>query len=148
MKEVIEILEEKKVIEVNGMKFTVNHELDKYDNVILFPEKLKRANENIAKYGLPKEIEEELLLRKQQKAFWTKGILTQPNVDTNTFVLVSTDKDSLIQTQYPVTVVSAETLAKLVKNYWNSMAQVHIKPKTLDENETEYDLIDVNWRTW
>ena len=105
--------------------------LENLKGKVLFPEKLKRANENIAKYGLPKEIEEERLLRKQQKAFWTKGILTQASMDTKTFVLVSTDEKKLIQTQYPVTVASAETLTKLVKSYWNGMAQVHIKPKTL-----------------
>ena len=142
------IAEAQEIVVDKKKGFTINHELDKYDNVVLFPERLQRANEMIAKHGIPKPWAEERLLRKQQKAFWTKGILAQADADTNTFVLVSTDEKSLIQTQYPVTVASAETLTKLVKSYWNGMAQVHIKPKTLDENETEYDLIDVNWRTW
>ena len=137
-----------KTIEVAAPDFSINHELDKYEDIIMFPEKLQRANEMIERYGLPKKLEERLLLRKQQKAFWTKGILTQADADKNTFVLLTTDEDGLTKNAYPITVVLPETLTKLVKNYWNGIAQVHIKPKTLDENETEYDLIDVNWRTW
>ena len=137
-----------KTIEVEAPDFSINHELDKYEDVIMFPEKLQRANEMIERYGLPKKLEERLLLRKKQKAFWTKGILTQADADKNTFVLLATDEDGLTKNAYPITVVLPETLTKLVKNYWNGIAQVHIKPKTLDENETEYDLIDVNWRTW
>ena len=137
-----------KTIEVETSDFNINHELDKYEDVIMFPEKLQRANEMIERYGLPKKLEERLLLRKKQKAFWTKGILTQADADKNTFVLVAIGEDGLTETAYTIAVVLPETLTKLVKNYWNSTAQVHIKPKVLDENETEYDLIDVNWRTW
>ena len=137
-----------KTIEVAAPDFSINHELDKYEDIIMFPEKLQRANEMIERYGLPKKLEERLLLRKKQKAFWTKGILTQADADKNTFVLVAIGEDGLTETAYTIAVVLPETLTKLVKNYWNSTAQVHIKPKVLDENETEYDLIDVNWRTW
>jgi hypothetical protein len=34
---------------------TLNTELDKYREVVLFPEKVKLANEMLKKYGLPKE---------------------------------------------------------------------------------------------
>jgi hypothetical protein len=34
---------------------TLNTELDKYSGKILFPEKVKTANEILKKYGLPKE---------------------------------------------------------------------------------------------
>ena len=141
-------IEKEDVLEYNPLGIRINHDLDKYDNTVVAPQKLAEANEMLAKYGLPKTWEEERLLRKQQKAFWTKGILTQADADKNTFVLLATDEDGLTKNAYPITVVLPETLTKLVKNYWNGIAQVHIKPKTLDENETEYDLIDVNWRTW
>ena len=37
---------------------TIDESLNKYDGIILFPEKLKRANESLKKSGLPKEITE------------------------------------------------------------------------------------------
>ncbi|PIY10121.1 MAG: hypothetical protein COZ18_06685 [Flexibacter sp. CG_4_10_14_3_um_filter_32_15] len=37
-----------------------NPELDKYDNVVLFPEKVKKAKEHIAKVGMPKAYYEQL----------------------------------------------------------------------------------------
>lgn len=34
----------------------IDKSLNKYDNVVLFPEKLAKANEELKKYGLPKEL--------------------------------------------------------------------------------------------
>ena len=90
-----------KTIEVETSDFNINHELDKYEDIIMFPEKLQRANEMIEKYGLPKKLEERFLLRKKQKAFWTKGILTQADADKNTFVLVAIGEDGLTETERP-----------------------------------------------
>jgi hypothetical protein len=35
------------------IKVTIDESLDKYDNMVLFPEKLKRANEILKKTGHP-----------------------------------------------------------------------------------------------
>lgn len=32
----------------------IDHLLDKYDNIVLFPKKLEKANENLKKSGFPK----------------------------------------------------------------------------------------------
>lgn len=47
----------KTMIDLNDKKVPVvriDPSLDKYDNVVLFPEKLKKANENLKKSGFPK----------------------------------------------------------------------------------------------
>lgn len=44
------------ILEINEKKvpaIRIDHALDKYDNVILFPEKLVKANEKIKKSGAP-----------------------------------------------------------------------------------------------
>jgi hypothetical protein len=46
---------------------TIDTELDADDEKILFPEKLKKANETIRKFGLPKEVQEDLDRRKREK---------------------------------------------------------------------------------
>ncbi len=37
-----------------------NPELDKYDDIVLFPEKVKKGRETIARIGMPKEYYEQL----------------------------------------------------------------------------------------
>lgn len=47
----------KNMIELNVKKIPavrIDHSLDKYDNVVLFPEKLAKANEQLKKAGFPK----------------------------------------------------------------------------------------------
>ena len=63
------ILELKRPIDI------INPELDKYDAIDSFPEKTQRARENIAKYGLPKEWQEEYDKIIREKSFWIDGIL-------------------------------------------------------------------------
>ena len=44
------------ILEINEKKvpaIRIDHALDEYDNVILFPEKLVKANEKIKKSGAP-----------------------------------------------------------------------------------------------
>ena len=44
------------ILEINEKKvpaIRIDHALDKYDNVILFPEKLVKSNEKIKKSGAP-----------------------------------------------------------------------------------------------
>ena len=46
----------KTLLEVNKKKIPavrIDRELDKYDNVILFPDKLAKANEQLKKSGFP-----------------------------------------------------------------------------------------------
>lgn len=38
-------------------KIIYDKKLDKFENVILFPDAVKRAKETLAKIGLPKELE-------------------------------------------------------------------------------------------
>jgi hypothetical protein len=52
---------------LKNYKVTLDTELDANDEKILFPEKLKKANETIRKYGLPKEVQEDLDRRKEEK---------------------------------------------------------------------------------
>ena len=37
------------------MKIKINHSLNAYDQMVLFPEKLKKANEVLEKFGLPEQ---------------------------------------------------------------------------------------------
>ncbi len=46
---------------------TINPELNKYEDVILFPEKLKKAKAHIAKVGMPKEYYEQIAKQKEEK---------------------------------------------------------------------------------
>ncbi|PIY08823.1 MAG: hypothetical protein COZ18_10365 [Flexibacter sp. CG_4_10_14_3_um_filter_32_15] len=51
---------------LKNYKFTIDTELEADDEKILFPEKLRKANETIKKVGLPKEVQEELDRRKKE----------------------------------------------------------------------------------
>ncbi|HXL56552.1 MAG TPA: hypothetical protein VN958_09865 [Chitinophagaceae bacterium] len=47
----------KTILEINKKKVPavrIDSSLDKYDNVVLFPEKLEKANEKLKKSGFPK----------------------------------------------------------------------------------------------
>jgi hypothetical protein len=47
----------KTMLEINKKKIPavrIDRELDKYDNVVLFPEKLAKANQQLNKSGFPK----------------------------------------------------------------------------------------------
>lgn len=57
-----EVLEFKKTIDV------IDHDLDQYDDIDFFPEKTKRAKEMLAKWGLPKEIEAQILAEERAEA--------------------------------------------------------------------------------
>lgn len=49
----------KKKVKIGGktFRFKVDKSLDKYENVVLFPEKLKRANEKMNRPGMKEKIE-------------------------------------------------------------------------------------------
>ncbi|MGI4022462.1 MAG: hypothetical protein ACRYFA_13225 [Janthinobacterium lividum] len=47
----------KTMLDINEKKVPavrIDSSLDKYDNIVLFPEKLAKANENLKKAGFPK----------------------------------------------------------------------------------------------
>ncbi|WP_375562943.1 hypothetical protein ACE193_10600 [Bernardetia sp. OM2101] len=48
-------------------EITINPELDKYDDVVMFPEKVKKGRETIARIGMPKEYYEQQAKLKAEK---------------------------------------------------------------------------------
>ena len=119
----------------------INHDLDKYEQIDSFPEQTRRATENIAKYGLPKEIQERFDKIKHEKSFWVRGILHQVNAQTNTFVIVGKAAGNLPIKHYTVTVSSAEILTQVVKTYWNEIVTVNVKPTNQEAECEELEFI-------
>lgn len=133
----------KEVIELKKSKYSntvINPELNKYQDVVMFPEKLQEAKETIAKYGLPEAWRNKPLETKEQSAFWMNGILKQADANANIFLVIVMDNDN--QINYKIHTVP-EMLNKLVKSFWNEPIKVHIRPQINDENVFEYELIEV-----
>lgn len=116
-------------------EYYVDSSLNKYDNVILFPEKLARANEMIAKYGIPDEW-------KKEQQFWVRGVLAEANAQKNTFIITEKQDDKSTKSKYHIATLS-ETLNDLVKKYWGSMLMVYIKPISTKGKRPMYELIEV-----
>ena len=116
----------------------INHDLDKYDDIDFFPEKTRRANERIAKWGLPKVWEEQIMAEEREQALCVNGTLSHADLDTNTFLIVVEATDNEPQTRYTITAVTA-VLKKLVKDYWGDVVKVYIKQTT----PLEYELVEV-----
>jgi hypothetical protein len=51
-------MKQKDIIKNTNTK--INKSLNKYNNVVLFPEKLAKANETLKRAGLPKEMQQEV----------------------------------------------------------------------------------------
>ncbi len=119
----------------------INHQLDKYDDIVFCPEKLQEANETIAKYGVPEIFESELSDIEQTNSFWVSGVLRRADADKNTFLLVIAIENQS-PTHYTVTTLS-ETLNTLVKDYWGEKIKVHIQPKAKKGKQMQYELIEV-----
>ena len=118
---------------------TIDDTLD--DTVDSFPEQTRRAFENIAKYGLPKDWQEEFDQIKREKSFWVRGVLHQVNAETNTFVIVGKAAGNLPIKHYTVTVSSAEILTQVVKTYWNEIVKVNVKPTNQEAESDELEFI-------
>ena len=131
-----------KILELRKPKITVNPALNQKEGVIMFPEKFARAQEFLAKYGIPKECEAEMLQREQQQAFWQKGVLTSADIATNTFSITAEAADNQAEKTYKITALPTD-LSKIVKENWGEMMQVHIKPKGDIETATVFDLIEI-----
>jgi hypothetical protein len=134
MKETIEL----KKYKCSGI--VINPELNKYESIVTFPEKLKEANETLAKYGLPEGWEKKPDI-KVQPAFWMSGILKEADANSNIFLIIATDNG--VQTHYPIKTTS-KILDQLVKAFWNEPIKVHIRPQINANNLFEYELIEVN----
>ena len=133
----------KELIDWQAHGVTVDPELDKYQDIVMFPKKLVRANEMIAKWGIPKAWEEEILAEERSKqAVWVKGILSQADVDTNTFIIVVEATNNQLKTKYTITALS-DIVKKLVKDYWGDVIKVCIKPKNQKKKPLEYELLEV-----
>ena len=120
----------------------VNHDLDKYENVVSFPEKLARANEMLAKWGLPKELEEQMLAEEREHAIRIEGTLSQADIATHTFLIDVTATDNQPQTIYKVTALPG-ALKQLVKDHWGDVVKVYIQPKWEASTTSDYELIEV-----
>ena len=120
----------------------VNHDLDKYENVVSFPEKLARANEMLAKWGLPKELEEQMLAEERENAIEIEGTLSQADVATHTFWVDVAATDNQPQTIYKVTSLP-DVLKQLVKDHWGDVVKVYIQPKWEASTTSDYELIEV-----
>ncbi len=135
----------KGIIEIkksNQFDIIIDNELNKYDDKVLFPEKLQEANETLAKYGLPEKWANELAETGQKHSFWTTGILKSADAIENSFSIIVKSKNNNSGKIYNI-ITSAQTLSKLVKEHWNVMVKVHIQPKSLEGNPIQYDLIEV-----
>ena len=103
MKEMIESTE---TTELFMSEAVYNPELDKYEGKVWFPEKLAEARETLAKYGLPKEWEDEIQKREREKAVWIQGQLSEANVETNTFLIVVEATERQPQLTYMVSTLT------------------------------------------
>jgi hypothetical protein len=126
----------------------LNDDLKKYRNQPYFVNKLKRMNEILESTGMPEEYyrhQEQIQKRKQESSvFWIKGILSDADVNTNTFLLVVKGADNMSELHYTITTLSSEVLAQLFKDYRNDMINVHVKQKEQNGKECEYEFIEVS----
>lgn len=127
--------------------YKFNDDLKKYRNHEYFTNKLKIANEILASTELPEEYyrqQEQIQKRKQElSVLGIKGILSNADVKTNTFLLVVKGADNISELHYTITTLSSETLTRLVKAHWNDTVKVNVKQKELNGAEREYELIEV-----
>jgi hypothetical protein len=52
---------------LKGVKITYNPEIDKNNDVIYFPEKVRKAKEHLAKVGIPKAYYEQMAKKNKEK---------------------------------------------------------------------------------
>lgn len=123
----------------------INDPLKNCANRVYFENKLKRMNELLEVTGMPEEYyrQQEQLRKQELSVLGIKGILSNADVKTNTFLLVVKGADNISELHYTITTVSSETLTQLVKAHWNDMVKVNVKQKEQNGAEREYELIEV-----
>jgi hypothetical protein len=131
-----EILELKKV---KQPKVIIDVTID--DNRVMFPKKLKEANEMLEKYPPPADL---LLGRynknEQQDGLSVRGILIHANADKGTFMVLK--MNGVYEINYNIR-TTPEILNKLVKVFLNKPISVQIRPQINAENQFEYELMEV-----
>ena len=130
------------LVKFKTIRVRVNHDLDKYDDIDFFPEKTKRANEMIAKWGIPKAWEAEMLAEERENAIGIEGTLSQADIATHTFWMDVAATDNQPQTIYKITALP-DALKQLVKEHWGDVVKVYIQPKWEASTTADYELIEV-----
>lgn len=135
MKEIIEQKKYKRPILVS------NSELNKYDNIILSPKKLKEANETLARCPIPAEVYIESFSKlEREQGFGVSGILTCTNAHENTFLIVKMEGPYEIHFKIRT---EPQILNKLIAANRNQLIKVHIRPYINNKKQFEYELIEI-----
>ncbi len=124
---------------VKKPKLTITNNID--ESKVMFPNKLKEANETLEKYPLPADL---LLDRyseiQQQEGISISGVIKRANAHNNTFLVM--EMHGPYEVHFNIRTMS-ETLNKLVKTYWGETINVRIRPQINEENQFEYELMAV-----
>lgn len=118
-------------------KLIINNNID--DSKVMFPEKLKQANEALEKSPLPAEM---LLKRysklQQEEGFIVSGIVKRANALVNTFLVIEMRGSNEVHFNVHT---APEILNQLVKKHWGETINVHVRPQINKENRFEYEFI-------
>jgi hypothetical protein len=132
-----------KVIEKKKYKhplYTIDNTID--DNIVMFPEKLKKMTDFLAKNGLPEDLANERAEQGEKLNFWTTGILSQADAKENSFSIKVKKTNKLYENTYIIS-TSSETLTKIVKQFWGDNIRVFLRPKAIIGQPFYYDLIEI-----
>jgi hypothetical protein len=133
MKEIIERKKDKQPIMV------INPDLNKYNGKVLFPKKLKEANETLSKYPLPADILMESYSKtEQEKGFTVSGILRSIDAKSNTFLVVKMEGEFEIHFKIYVKTKMENEFFKI--NLGENI-KVIVKPVINEKNQFEYELL-------
>lgn len=120
-------------------KLIINNDID--DSKVMFPKKLKQANEVLEKSPLPAEM---LLKRysklQQEEGIKVSGILKRANALANTFLVI--EMRGSYEVHFNIH-TSSEILNQLVKKHWGETINVHVRPQINKENQFEYEFIEI-----
>jgi hypothetical protein len=134
MKEIIERKKDKQPIMV------INPDLNKYNGKVLFPKKLKEANETLSKYPLPADILMESYSKtEQEKGFTVSGILRSIDAKSNTFLVVKMEGEFEIHFKIYAKTKKENEFFKI--NLGENI-KVIVKPVINEKNQFEYKLVE------
>jgi P pilus assembly chaperone PapD len=136
MEEVIEVKRKKRP------SLIIDNSID--DSKIMFPEKLKRAQEFLAKNGLPPVVANMYAEKGVKVDFMTSGTVIQADAKENTFSLYVISKDTEIPTEN-VYIISTtpDILSTIVKGHWGEKIKVFLRPKAIIGQPFYYDLLEI-----
>jgi hypothetical protein len=131
-----EVIEQKKY---NQPIMVINPDLNKYSGKILFPKKLKEANETLSKYPLPADILMESYSKtEQEKGFTVSGILKSFDTKSNTFLVVKMEGEYEIHFKIHA---KSKMENEFFKINLSENIKVIIKPVINEKNQFEYELL-------